>query len=105
MKKRLIALMISGILISSTFTGCATQSVNEEWIGQPTIKDGYIIIEQNDNDILHKGSFYKAAQGNTNGFKFACDEEFQSNADFYGYYEEPKAELYDKKCKDCFNLE
>ena len=105
MKKRLIALMISGILISSTLTGCSTQSVDAEWIGQPTNADGYIIIEQSDSHILHKGNFYKSSQGNSNGFNFNCGEEFQSNADFYSYYEEPKESRYDKKCEECFSLE
>jgi len=105
MRKRLIALMISGIVISSTLTGCATQSVDAEWFGQPTTDDGYIILEQNDTHIMHRGDYYKSSQGNSNGFNFACGEEFQSNAHFFSYRTEPKEDRYDKKCEKCFGIE
>ena len=107
LKKRLIALMVAGVVTTTALTGCETgnetKSVKDNFIEGAGF-NGYIIIEQNDKDILHKGIGYMDADGPTNAFVFDCGEEFYSNAEYSAYYEEPKAERYDEKCEDCFKL-
>ena len=108
MKKRLIALMVAGIMTTATLTGCANGSekpkgtVKDEFIGCKN-KDVYVIIKQNDSNLLHKGDYYRDMDGNSNGFVFECGEDFWSNAEYSTYFEEPKAERYDEKCEDCFS--
>ena len=67
----------------------------------PTKENAYIIIEQNDTDILHKGDFYKSVDGTMNGFELRCGEGFFSNADCSVYEEEPKENRYDEVCEEC----
>lgn len=106
MKKRLIALMVAGVLTTATLTGCGNEkgSVDDYYLGDGIVDDGYIIIKQNDVQVLHKGDYYRGNNGSTNGFVFDCGEDFWSNAEHFASNEEPKAERYDEKCEECFDL-
>ena len=108
MKKRLIALMVAGIMTTATLTGCSDNSnktVDEDFMGTPEIKDGYVIIKQNDKDVLHKGDYYRDYDGSSHGFKFDCGENYFSNVEHSAYYEKPQSERYDEKCEECFSNE
>ncbi len=110
LKKRLIALMLVGVVSTATLTGCgAESSKTESEVLQKSnyggVKDAYIILEQNDKDILHKGSMgvlftdgYNAGGPNTDyNYKFNCGEETISNGKHQIYSVKPKAECYDEK--------
>lgn len=105
MKKRLILVMISGFITAASMTGCSDKS--KDFGGthymEPTLENTYIIVDQNDKDILHKGDFYKSYSGTMNGFVFYCGEEFFSNADCSTHSEKPKDSLYDEICEECFH--
>lgn len=96
--------MIAGVVSTTALTGCAGESVDEMFLGDPHVKDGYIIIEQNDKDVLHKGKFYRT-QGSAHGYQFDCGEDFYSTADSSAYFKHPNSERYDEKCKECFGLD
>ena len=104
LKKRLIALMVAGVVTTATLTGCARESVDEMFVGDPHVNDGYIIIEQNDKDVLHKGKYFRSNDGSSHGYQFDCGEDFYSNAEASAYFKHPKADRYDEKCEDCFGL-
>lgn len=105
MKKRLIALMVAGVMSTATLTGCGNEgTVDKHYLGGGVVHDGYIVIKQNDSHILHKGDYYRANDGETNGFRFDCGEDFWSNAEHFASNEEPKPERYDEKCEECFDL-
>ena len=89
---------------TATLTGCGNNEgiVESYFVGEGTVNDDYIIIEQNDVQVLHKGDYYRGAKGGTNGFVFDCGEQFWSNAEHYASEDAPKADRYDEKCEDCF---
>ena len=104
MKKRLIAIMVAGVMTTATLTGCGSEgTVDDFFAGEGVVDDGYIIIKQNDSLILHKGDYYRDGNGGTSGFIFDCGEDFWSNSEHFASNEEPKAGRYDEKCKDCFS--
>ena len=103
MKKRLIAIMAAAFMTTATMTGCARESVDENFMGDPHINNGYIIIEQNDKDVLHKGKYFRDDNGSSHAFQFDCGENFYSNVDASAYFKRPKADRYDEICEDCFS--
>lgn len=125
-KQRLIALMCAGIITTSALTSCSSSTseqlpneketsnnipVNElylnDYIG---VSDAYIILEQNDIDILHKGNMgilfsdgYRSGGPSTvYNYSFNCGEQVVSNATNSISTKMPKEERYDKICEDCF---
>ncbi|MBO5910524.1 MAG: hypothetical protein J6Q15_03345 [Clostridia bacterium] len=110
-KQRLIALMCAGI-ITATLTGCSdanTETTNDNkdafylyssaYIGAD---DVYIVLEQNDTDILHKGNIGALRNTNDYNYSFDCGETTVSNATHALYSEMPKDSHYDEICEDCF---
>ena len=109
MEKRLIALMVAGVITVGTMTGCSSKDVDssivrDNFFGDGRVGDEYIIIKQNDTHILHKGKYTEDIDGSVHGFVFDCGEDFLSNAEHFVSYQEPNAERYDEKCEDCFDL-
>ncbi len=103
LKKRLIALMVAGVITTATLSGCGNgnDSVKTNFTGA-LVEDGFIIIKQNDSQILHKGDYYRDTDGPNNGYQFDCGEDFYSNAESSVYFKHPKADRYDEKCEECF---
>ena len=57
MEKRLIALMVAGVITVGTMTGCTSNDVDssivrDNFFGDGRVGDEYIIIKQNDTHIL-----------------------------------------------------
>ena len=104
-KQRLIALMCAGIVTASSLTSCervASQQKGFERDEYSPYCDKYIVIEQNDIYILHKGDMSLPGSSSDRVYIFDCGENYVSSADHSIYNEMPKEERYDQICEDCF---
>ena len=110
-KQRLIALMCAAI-IATALTGCSdtsTEITNDKKdsfdlysSGYVGADDVYIVLEQNDIDILHKGSIGALRYTTSYNYSFDCGETTASNATHALYVEMPKDSHYDEICEECF---
>ena len=119
-KQRLIALMCAGLITTASLTGCSSSNskmTNNDknardlyslaYIG---VDDTYIVLEQNDVDVLHKGNMgvlftdgaYAGGPTTDYNYSFDCGEVTISNATHALYEEMPDETQYDKICEDCF---
>lgn len=122
MEKRLIALMLSGAVGVSLMSGCAQQPEEENKeerlyanYGREygVVDDAYIVLDQNETDVMHKGTMsvvfcdgYNAGAPSTNfKFDFNCGQKTSSNRRYQTFNTEPEEEFYDKKCEDCFGID
>ena len=120
MKKRLIAVMLSGLMMVSALTGCASNSGEEETHVvsgvihiSASIKNTHIAVEQNDECVLHKGDihFYESGSGkyatgiNMTDMSFDCGKTLTTNARYSLSEEMPTEENYDRICEDCFGVD
>ena len=119
MQKRLIALMLAGTLSATALTGCAyTKEKDEREIDHTDceeydiIRNSYIVLEQNQIDVLHKGDmttlftdgYYAGGPTPSCKYYFDCGQKTISNANHQTYNKEPESKYYDEKCEDCFGL-
>ena len=104
-KRRLISLMLAGVMATSVgaMAGC-DNSVDTD-MGYNHYKNVYIILDQNEKDILHKGDFYNSIKDADNKFDLKCTKgnHIITNADFSVMENQPDEDLYDEKCEDCFS--
>ena len=110
-KQRLIALMCAGIITTSVLTGCSNSNKTDE---KPYsvdklsgsyfsgLSDKYIVLEQNDVDVLHKGNMGVLRKTTDYNYSFNCGQGTISNATHACFDEMPSEEHYDKICEDCF---
>ena len=116
MKKRLIALMISGLLMTGTLVGCAEIETEEKMIPRAikidsTIEDVNICVERKDGYVLHKGdiNYFKQGEGrvatgiNLTEMHFDCGKTLTSNATYTISKDMPEEADYDYVCEDCFS--
>ncbi len=121
MEKRLIALMITGAISASVMTSCLKQTEEETNVEREynnyckeygIVEDAYIVLQQNEIDVMHKGNMsvlftdgYNAGGPSNNyKFKFECGNTINSNGSHQTYDIEPNEDFYDIKCEDCFDL-
>lgn len=114
--KSLIKVMIASFmtaLVLSTTTGCNNSEVSygDEFKEH---NDIYIVIENKQEKVLHKGDVVPLHCGRRDfksgtGFSkinLDCSKEYITNAHCYLYENKPvKNEDYDEVCEDCFLLE
>ncbi len=107
MKKRIISLMLAGIT-TLTLASCSDTNLQDSFYDGVT--DKFIVIEQNDTDVLHKGSMgvMSGRTGKTSttdyNYEFDCGEKTISNSEHQIFDNEPIAERYDVKCEGCFGV-
>ena len=132
MKKRLIVLMLAGLVATTTLAGCGDVEEPVEEVQQlegididkkapsgyyvcesARITDKHISVEQKDKYVLHKGdviffndsplnSRYDTAI-NLTKMEFDCGKEYVSNASYSLSNEMPDEEMYDEICEECFS--
>ena len=117
MKKKILSLIMSAVTLL-TLSGCSNTKddrtvANKEDIFNKAFRlldngvyDAFIVLKQNDIDILHKGhaqcdSYSTAAIC----VKFNCGEIVISNADYSISVKMPKESRYDEICEECFERE
>ena len=101
--KRLIALMLAGVMTTSVGVMAGCSSDTEEYVGGNIYKNKYIVLEDKDGkDILHKGTFHEGYYDANNAFDFDCSEMFISNRLHSTYDNKPAETEYDEKCEQCF---
>ena len=121
MKKRLIALMCTGIVGLTTLTGCSESfskkvEIDEEFNTafniETVVEDAHIIVDDHECKTLHRGDIFTPVSiGNGSsgymGFtihKYNCGESLNSNYHFSFSEEKPSEDKYDQICDDCYNL-
>ena len=121
MKKRLIALMVSGVIMASALTGCASQTTQDDshvvvdgkMYKAVVIENTHISVEQKDGRVLHKGdiAFFKSGSGrfatgiDLTEMYFDCGKILTSNTTYSLSEEMPDEEDYDHICEDCFKVD
>ena len=110
-KQRLIALMCASIVTAASLAGCGNSDKTKEkpysvddlyskhYVG---IEDVYIVLEQNDVDVLHKGNMGVLKYTTDYNYSFNCGQGTVSNATHACFSEMPSEYHYDKICEDCF---
>lgn len=108
MRKRLIALMLAGMMVVGTLTSCVTdkKEKNNKSIydddSEAAYHDKYITIEDADgNNIVHRGTYIGAFNYANNKYDFDCSEPFVSNKDSIVTDEMPADWMYDEVCDEC----
>ena len=125
MKKRLIALMLAGVLTMGTMVGCSAENEpkssidldQKNAVGHYSDEAGRIVdqnisVEQKDKYVLHKGDivFFQNKAGQASTFVdvqkmiFDCGKEINTNATYYLSDEIPTDEWYDEICEECFDI-
>ena len=104
-KRRLISLMLAGAMTTSIglLSGCDDGSLYSN-------ENVYIVLEQNEVDILHRGNvkeifvdgIYAGGPATHYQFSFDCGEKTKTNTKHQIFEKEPKTERYDEKCEECF---
>jgi len=115
MKKRLISVMLAGMMTAGvgTMTGCS-EANHYEYGEDKKCTDVYIVIESKDQKKIHKGN-YATVICDPYGHGFAgtglleleldCGGKYLTNAPCYFYESEPSKNEYDQVCEDCFSLD
>ena len=117
MKNKILSLLMSVASIL-TLSGCSSDKKKEAETnrtisgafnrfeqGHPTY-DLFIVLNQNDIDILHKGSAEVSYHcTSTIKVEFDCGEMIISNADYSISITMPKESRYDEICEECFERE
>lgn len=107
-KQRLIALMCTGIILSTSLTACSNSSdfTNDE----TSNKEKYIVMKEDDVNILHQGNNTLIPSTDINGnttikyrYTSDCGKSYISQIPLYKIYEELHQEdSYDDTCDQCF---
>ena len=117
MKNKILSLLMSVASIL-TLSGCSSDKKKEAETNRNIYKvysdidaghwakDLFIVLNQNDIDILHKGSAKASYHCNsTINVVFDCGEMIISNADYSISITMPKESRYDEICEECFERE
>ena len=116
-KRRLISLMLAGALASGVMVAAAGCSEDDQItegraVMNSECKNVYIVLQNGDKKIVHKGDFVPVFYSGTGSFsagtgfvdlKLDCGKNYTTNADCYIYNNKPeKEEDYNTVCEDCF---
>ena len=112
-KKRLISLMLAGMLTAgvATMTACEEEQTEAQKIESVirTADDAYVVLKINDTDVLHKGKveYLRSSVGNAavymgfNAYTFDCGKTYTTNSQSFISTDMPSEEVYDVVCEDC----
>ena len=103
MKKRVIALMVVGVVSTATIIALSKPSIGGGFEESPT--DEYIVIEHNDKDVLHYGSYQKDEYGTSNRLILKCGQKLSLNTKHSVYQDKPYDDIFDEQCEGCFSNE
>ena len=119
MKKGLIAYLAGVLMLTTALTGCASTTevtdddlLNEGFHETATISDCNIIVDDNGEQILHRGNitYYEFGTGkyatsvDVNKLAFDCGKNLITNATYRLSKQMPAEEDYDHICEDCFGV-
>lgn len=121
MKRRLIALMVAGVVVGGSLTGCSNETSKDSMLNDSLVRDGsiedvYVSVEFKDEYTLHKGDVYYVRNcgdsimnysigANLTAMEFDCGETIKSNLNYIVSEEMPDEKYYDHVCEECFGNE
>ena len=111
-KKRLISLMLAGVLGVgvAAMSGCEKDENAPK--SYPDTTHGYVVLDINDTEVLHKGNIRHIGDGMKSGgftgvaeFRFKCGKNYLANTNYFIYDKVPEESEYDQVCETCLSLE
>ncbi len=120
MKKRLIALMVAGLIAAGTMSGCSNDEGAENMEeGQLSFEFNYddmnVVLNEKGKYVLHKGdvsfAYYQSGFGYINysaspnlaKMELNCGNHLYSGGDYTLHEDMPAENMYDEICEDCFS--
>ena len=113
-KKRLISLMLAGIMATSvgTMAGCGDEQKINDYNSRIGEYYKYVVVEENDIEVLHKIEEYKEVQDSNKAYEPAlrtiilktdcCDNEIRTMVSKTTMYQnKPSDYAYDEECELC----